>query len=278
MSKYDYTIYSDGGSSRGGVAASACVVDGHLSGRRRGAVAFLGEATNNEAEILAALLGFSMVRLAASRREEPGPVRLHWVADSEYTLKSATDYIHNWQRNGWKTASKEPVKNQGLWRAHLYLTKGFKISTEHVRGHTGHPENELCDLAANWAKDCGEDSIEQGLRKVEIPDGELSSWFLVDGREFLAQLREGGEPEEIYTDLERQLEKSFSKSKDSKGDAIEEVSSKKKDIPQEVVETVEELETLRLRLDKFAKNSPEAKKMAKELKALVSGWRESYSF
>ncbi len=215
-SSSDYTLFSDGGSS-GAVAAGACIVDGHLSGKRLGALVYLGEATNNEAEISASLLGFSLLRIAAEKRGTATPLSIHWVSDSEYTLKSAKDYIHNWLRNGWRTASKDPVKNQGLWRAYLFLTKGFKISTQHVRGHTGHPENELCDEAANWAKDFGDDALHSGSTVIEIPGVALESWFLVDGRPFVEALRTGDESDENFRLLEVDLRKLVSKKKPASG-------------------------------------------------------------
>ena len=271
MSSHDYTVYTDGGSSRGGVAAGACVIDGHLSGRRRGAVVFLGEATNNEAEITASLLAFSFVKLAAEKRKEPGSVKLHWVADSEYALKSAKDYIHNWQRNGWKTASKEPVKNQGLWRAYLSLTKNFNISTEHVRGHTGHPENELCDLAANWAKEYAEESLSAGPCKVEIPDAELGFWYLVDGREFLQALRDGDEPREVYEELAQQLSLCLKSGPREENSASNQAS---KSEPSDADTLLVELEAIFKKHGKAKKSSAKKQKLLEKLKFFLQEAKE----
>ncbi|HQH27756.1 MAG TPA: hypothetical protein PLP17_10200, partial [Oligoflexia bacterium] len=127
-------LCSDGGADRSGQAAGACLLQ-TADGATAGLIVYLGEATNNEAEICAGLLGFSW--LCACHAAAPlGKVR--WICDSEYVLKSATAYIRNWEKNGWKTADKKPVKNQGLWRAFLRLSAGCEIDPKHVRGHTGH--------------------------------------------------------------------------------------------------------------------------------------------
>ena len=61
------------------------------------------------------------------------------------------DCIHNWKKNGWKTAAKKEVKNKELWIELDSLTKIHSISWDWVKGHSGHPENERADLLANIA-------------------------------------------------------------------------------------------------------------------------------
>lgn len=69
--------------------------------------------------------------------------------DSTY-IKDAVvkDWLGTWQKNGWKTAAKKPVKNQDLWRELLPLLKSHDVRFHWVRGHAGHPENERCDVLA----------------------------------------------------------------------------------------------------------------------------------
>ncbi|HBR06338.1 MAG TPA: ribonuclease HI [Desulfovibrio sp.] len=69
--------------------------------------------------------------------------------DSTY-IKDAVvkDWLGAWQKNGWKTAAKKPVKNQDLWRELLPLLKSHEVRFHWVRGHAGHPENERCDVLA----------------------------------------------------------------------------------------------------------------------------------
>ena len=112
-------------------------------------------------------------------------------------LKSATGYINGWQKNGWKTADKKPVKNQGLWRSYLQLSAGIRVTPQHVRGHTGHEENEACDQACTWARMNGAELARRQAVPVELLiNGDDENWFAFDGQEFLAALRniEGTEP------------------------------------------------------------------------------------
>jgi len=179
-------LYSDGGSQGGRNAGAACIL--RLDDKVIKIGAALGDATNNEGEIFAGLVGFALMRNLVPER-----TAVTWVSDSEYTLKSACEYINNWQKNGWRTASKQPVKNQGLWRAYLKLSKPFVIDPSHTRGHSGHAENEACDSAVgeiranpSWASELPEAGAE-----LEVYDG-LSdgvAWRFVSAREQLMEFR-----------------------------------------------------------------------------------------
>ncbi len=186
----DITLYSDGGGQKGSAAAGACILQ-DSDGRRVHLAVFLGPGTNNEAEISAGLLGYSFLSLVGD------VTSVRWVCDSEYVLKSACDYIHNWQRNGWRTASKQPVKNQGLWRTFLALRGTIRITSEHVRGHTGHPENEACDTASTWVQQFAAsylDHSEDDFIRFEAGGHAAgANWLLVDGRPFIESLRSDGE-------------------------------------------------------------------------------------
>lgn len=87
--------------------------------------------------------------LAALKRS--GTVRL--TTDSQYVRQGITDWIARWKRNGWKTAARKPVKNQDLWMELDRLTSEHEVEWHWVKGHSGHPENELVDQAANDAID-----------------------------------------------------------------------------------------------------------------------------
>ncbi|MDR3238370.1 MAG: ribonuclease HI [Spirochaetia bacterium] len=95
--------------------------------------------TNNKMELTAVIEGL--------RRIEKGS-DVTIVTDSEYVKNGMTQWIFNWLRNNWKTASKQPVKNKELWVALLALTKERKITWQWVKGHSGHTENERCDTLA----------------------------------------------------------------------------------------------------------------------------------
>lgn len=100
-----------------------------------------GEAatTNNRMELLAVIRALQALKVAS---------RVQLYTDSQYVQKGISEWIHNWKRRGWKTASKEPVKNEDLWRELDALASGHEVSWHWVRGHAGHPENERADELA----------------------------------------------------------------------------------------------------------------------------------
>jgi len=77
--------------------------------------------------------------------------RVHLVSDSEYVIKGLTVWMKGWVANNWrrgKKAGAPPVKNADLWQALKTLADKHEMTYEHVRGHSGHPENEECDRMA----------------------------------------------------------------------------------------------------------------------------------
>ena len=79
------------------------------------------------------------------------PCELIITTDSKYVKNGITEWIHNWKKNGWRTAAKKEVKNKELWIELDSLIQIHSISWEWVKGHSGHPENERADLLANVA-------------------------------------------------------------------------------------------------------------------------------
>ena len=71
------------------------------------------------------------------------------TTDSQYVKNGITDWIHNWKKNGWKTANKKPVKNKELWILLDTVTQKHSIQWEWIKGHSGHPQNERADELAN---------------------------------------------------------------------------------------------------------------------------------
>ena len=105
---------------------------------------FGGEtSTTNNRMGLTAVVG----ALAALKR----PCRVSLYLDSEYVRKGITEWIHGWKAKGWRTASKQPVKNVELWQRldELVATSGHHIEWHWVRGHAGNPGNERADALAN---------------------------------------------------------------------------------------------------------------------------------
>lgn len=103
---------------------------------------FGGEAhtTNNRMELTAIIQG-----LAALNR----PCAVVIYTDSQYVKNGMEKWIHGWKKNGWKTAAKQPVKNEDLWRQLDQLAAQHQIQWQWVRGHAGHTENERADALAN---------------------------------------------------------------------------------------------------------------------------------
>jgi ribonuclease HI len=99
-------------------------------------------STNNRMELMAAIEG-----LKALNR----PCRVRLSTDSRYVMDGLTKWIHGWQKNGWRTADKKPVKNSDLWIALLEAAKPHRIEWQWVKGHAGHPDNERADKLASDA-------------------------------------------------------------------------------------------------------------------------------
>lgn len=97
------------------------------------------ETTNNRMELTA-----SIEALNALKR--PCEIDLH--TDSQYVKGGITSWIHNWKRNGWKTAAKKPVKNVDLWQQLEVAIERHKITWHWVKGHAGNTENEKADELA----------------------------------------------------------------------------------------------------------------------------------
>ncbi|QJE72123.1 ribonuclease HI [Aerophototrophica crusticola] len=95
--------------------------------------------TNNRMELMAAIEALSALK-------RPMAVRLH--TDSQYVKNGITTWIHGWKKNGWKTAGKDPVKNEDLWRRLDDLVAKHQVEFHWVKGHAGHPENERADELA----------------------------------------------------------------------------------------------------------------------------------
>lgn len=103
---------------------------------------FGGEAntTNNRMELMAAIEALALLNRSCE-------VRL--TTDSQYVRKGITEWLANWKRNGWKTAAKQPVKNADLWQRLDQEVQRHSVEWHWVKGHSGHPENELADQLAN---------------------------------------------------------------------------------------------------------------------------------
>ena len=95
--------------------------------------------TNNRMELKAAIEGLNALTK---------PCRVKLTTDSVYVRDGITRWIHGWQRNGWRTADRKPVKNADLWMELLEAIKPHRIEWHWVKGHSGHPENDRVDELA----------------------------------------------------------------------------------------------------------------------------------
>ncbi len=100
--------------------------------------------TNNRMELKAAIAGLKALKRRCA-------VQLY--TDSKYVLEGATKWLPGWKARGWKTAAREPVKNQDLWRELDAAAQTQDIAWHWVKGHSGHAGNEYVDQLANQAID-----------------------------------------------------------------------------------------------------------------------------
>ena len=96
--------------------------------------------TNNRMELQAAIEGLNALKESCE---------VIFYTDSEYVRNGVTAWLFQWKRNGWRTKSKQPVKNEDLWRALDAATARHKIDWHWLKGHAGHTGNERCDQLAN---------------------------------------------------------------------------------------------------------------------------------
>ncbi len=100
--------------------------------------------TNNRMELMAVIRALALLT-------RPVSVRVH--TDSQYVQKGISEWIHGWKKRGWKTADKQPVKNEDLWRALDAEAARHQVQWLWVKGHAGHVENERADALARQGVD-----------------------------------------------------------------------------------------------------------------------------
>ncbi len=134
-------IYTDGackgnpGPGGWGVLLKSGATEKELFGGER-------QTTNNRMELMAVIQALQALK-------RPCAVTLH--VDSQYVLKGMTEWLPGWKAKGWRTASRQPVKNVELWQTLDELVRGggHAIEWRWVRGHDGDPGNERADALAN---------------------------------------------------------------------------------------------------------------------------------
>ena len=134
-------IYTDGsciGNPGNGGWAAIIIKDG----KKTQIKGFKKNTTNNQMELLAPIQVLKKI---------PKGSKVQIFTDSKYVKSGITDWIHNWKKNGWKTANKEPVKNKELWEELDLLTNEFEISWNWVKAHSTDKLNNEVDLIAREA-------------------------------------------------------------------------------------------------------------------------------
>jgi ribonuclease HI len=114
------------------------------AGRERELNGAEAHTTNNRMELTAAIRALESL----SR-----PCTVDLYTDSQYVRGGITEWLAAWKRNGWRTASRQPVKNQDLWEALDVAAARHTVRWHWVKGHSGHPENDRADALANEAID-----------------------------------------------------------------------------------------------------------------------------
>ena len=144
MSKHPIVVFTDGASKGnpgpGGWGVVIVSPDGHVTELGGGAAL----TTNNKMELTGAIQ--SLAHLAGTA----GPVAIY--TDSTYVIQGIREWVHNWTRRGWKTATGTEVMNRELWEelSRLASVRGPRaISWHYVRGHVGTPGNERVDVIAD---------------------------------------------------------------------------------------------------------------------------------
>jgi len=142
------TIYSDGGCSPnpGFGAWAVLLMFKHESGEvvKKELTGFNPDTTNNQMELTAAIQALEALNTGCI---------VNFYTDSEYVKNGITTWMKGWIKNGWRTASKQPVKNQDLWERLNLATQRHTIQWHWTRGHAGDEYNERVDFLVNQTRD-----------------------------------------------------------------------------------------------------------------------------
>ena len=134
-------IYTDGSclENPGNGGWAAIIID---DGKKTQIKGNIKNTTNNQMELLAPIEALKKI---------PKGSKVQIFTDSKYVKSGITEWIHNWKKNGWKTADKQPVKNKELWEELDLLANQFEISWNWVKAHSTDELNNEVDLIAREA-------------------------------------------------------------------------------------------------------------------------------
>lgn len=138
-------LYTDGAcSGNPGPGGWAFVLKHPATGKELEHAGAEPETTNNRMELMAVIRGLEALK-------SPSVVELY--SDSQYVLNGLKEWMEGWKKKGWRTASKQPVKNIDLWKELDQLKSRHELRFHWIRGHNEHPENERCDRLAVAARE-----------------------------------------------------------------------------------------------------------------------------
>lgn len=162
MAMQHVDIFSDGSSrgnpGPGGFGTVMRFIDNQGQEHRRELSGGFKETTNNRMELLGAIVGLEKLK-------RPCEVTLY--SDSQYVVNAFNQHwVEGWLKRGWKNANKQPVKNIDLWKRLLAAKEPHSVTFVWVKGHAGHPENELCDTLATQAADGSNLQIDAGFEGI----------------------------------------------------------------------------------------------------------------
>ena len=134
-------IYTDGSclENPGNGGWAAIIID---EGKKAEIKGSKKNTTNNQMELIAPIQALKKI---------PKGSNVQIFTDSKYVKSGITEWIHNWKKNGWKTADKQPVKNKELWEELDLLANEFEISWNWVKAHSTDKLNNEVDLLAREA-------------------------------------------------------------------------------------------------------------------------------
>ena len=134
-------IYTDGSclENPGNGGWAAIIIDDEKKTQIKGSKK---NTTNNQMELLAPIEALKKI---------PKGSKIEIFTDSKYVKSGITEWIHNWKKNGWKTADKQAVKNKELWEELDLLNNEFEISWNWVKAHSTDQLNNEVDLIAREA-------------------------------------------------------------------------------------------------------------------------------
>jgi ribonuclease HI len=139
-------IYTDGGChGNPGPGGWAYIIE--AEGLRHTAEGASLRTTNNRMELEAVIRALTYV----ADRGLCSEAAVHVHTDSQYVRNGITSWIHTWEKNGWKTSAKKPVKNRELWMQLREAAQRCPVEWHWVRGHSGHAENEEVDALVQKA-------------------------------------------------------------------------------------------------------------------------------